>query len=72
MLLRVGAIHAVSWMWASDVPSVTHAAANGKNKTKGDCHPTDIEVANLNLEEKDWKAQGVLGCPVGVLLMLMI
>ena len=27
LLMRVEAVHAVSWLWASNVPSITHAAA---------------------------------------------
>lgn len=34
LLLRVEAVHAVSWLWASDVPSITHAASGGKGEAK--------------------------------------
>lgn len=34
MLMRVEAVHAGSWLWVSDVPSVIHGAAEGASRAE--------------------------------------
>ena len=33
LLLQVESVHAVSWLWPNAVPSISHVAAEGANKT---------------------------------------
>lgn len=43
LLLQVEAVHAVSWLWPSDIPSVVRAASEGRVKT----HPTPTPLTAM-------------------------
>ena len=43
LLMRVEAVHAVSWLWPSDVPSINHAAAEGKSKKTTKATPSPLK-----------------------------